>query len=279
MALDGLQDLLIAKFPKKKRGAKVNLVRYPDDFVITGTSKKMLANEVKPLVEVFLADRGLALSSTKTKLTEEGLNFLGENVRKYRDKLLIKPARKNVAAFLEKVRAIIKGNQTSTQAALIHQLNPVIRGWANYHRHAVAKAIFTWVDSQIWKTLWQWAVRRWIKDRYFHVAGAQHWVFASTRKESSAESKPKLVKLVQAVDVAYRTPLQDTVCRQSIWPALGILLRATTSSAYAWQPDGETKIGRSLARAGRAMPRLQRTDDDGNRLDYSLSNTTYSRWS
>ena len=211
MALDGLQDLLTAAFPKKKRGAKVNLVRYADDFVITGTSKELLENEVKPLVETFLAIRGLTLSATKTKIThiEEGFDFLGQNVRKYRSKLLIKPAKKNVAAFLTKIRAIVKGNKTSTQAALIHQLNPVIRGWANYHRHAVAKATFTAVDSEIWKVLWQWAVRRhpqkgkrWIKERYYRIVGARHWVFADTKKETSSDGKPKLVKLVQAMGVA-----------------------------------------------------------------------------
>lgn len=185
--------------------------RDADDFVITVILKEVLEKEVKPLVEAFLADRGLTLSATKTKFThiEEGFDFLGQNVRKYRDKLLIKPARKNIAAFLDKVRAIIKGNPSSTQAALIHQLNPVIRGWANYHRHAVAKASFTKVDSQIWKALWQWAVRRhpckgrrWIKERYFHVVGARHWGFAAPREKSSADGKPKLVKLVQAMDVA-----------------------------------------------------------------------------
>ena len=34
----------------------------------------------------------------------------------------------------------------SSAAALIRQLNPVIRGWANYHRHVVASCIFSRVD-------------------------------------------------------------------------------------------------------------------------------------
>src|SRR4051812_4862275 len=73
--------------------------------------------------------------------------FLGQNVRKYRGKLLIKPAAKNISALLDKIRTIVKRNKASTQAELIHQLNPVIRDWANYHRHIVAKATFTKVDS------------------------------------------------------------------------------------------------------------------------------------
>jgi len=57
---------------------------------------------------------------------------------------------------------------------LIIQLNPVIRGWANYHRHVVSKRIFGRIDEQIFQLLWRWARRRhprkgsrWIKNKYF----------------------------------------------------------------------------------------------------------------
>jgi hypothetical protein len=58
---------------------------------------------------------------------------------KYAGKLLIKPARKNVKAFLGKVRQIVKANKQAKTGNLIAQLNPVIRGWANYHWHVVSK--------------------------------------------------------------------------------------------------------------------------------------------
>lgn len=84
-----------------------------------------------------MAERGLELSEEKTRITHiaEGLDFLGQNVRKYGDQLLTKPAKKSIKSLLDKVRNIIKGNATATQAAVIQQLNPVIRGWAMYHRH------------------------------------------------------------------------------------------------------------------------------------------------
>jgi RNA-directed DNA polymerase len=79
---------------------KVNLVRYADDFIITGATKELLENEVKPLVEQFLRDRGLQLSPEKTCIThiEQGFDFLGQNLRKYDGKLLIQPAKKNTHA-------------------------------------------------------------------------------------------------------------------------------------------------------------------------------------
>jgi RNA-directed DNA polymerase len=97
----------------------------------------MLENEVRPLVEQFLNERGLQLSPEKTCIThiEQGFDFLGQNLRKFDGKLLIKPSKKNMHAFLEKIRGIINANKSTSQEELIHSLNPVIRGWANYHRH------------------------------------------------------------------------------------------------------------------------------------------------
>jgi len=134
LTLDGLEPLLKEKFSATRQPSpKVNLVRYADDFIITGATKDVLENEVKPLVEQFLRDRGLQLSPEKTCVTqiEQGLDFLGQNLRKYDDKLLIKPSKKNTHNFLEKVRQLIHRHRGTSQANLIRHLNPVIRGWAN----------------------------------------------------------------------------------------------------------------------------------------------------
>ena len=80
LTLDGLERMLKEKFSgKRTRSLKVNLIRYADDFIITGTTKELLENEVKPPVEQFLRDRGLQLSPEKTCVThiEQGFDFLG----------------------------------------------------------------------------------------------------------------------------------------------------------------------------------------------------------
>jgi RNA-directed DNA polymerase len=97
---------------------------------------------VKPLVEQFLSERGLQLSSEKTVIThiEQGFDFLGQTVRKYQKgkeaKFFITPAKQNVKAFLAKIRKYIKQSRNLTAGELIAELNPQIRGWALYHRHA-----------------------------------------------------------------------------------------------------------------------------------------------
>src|SRR5712692_10673699 len=96
MTLDGLEAMLAEKFPKAKRtGLKMHMVRYADDFIITGNSKEWLEHEVKPAVVAFLAERGLVLSPVKTKVTHirDGFDFLGWNIRKYNGKLLMKPSK------------------------------------------------------------------------------------------------------------------------------------------------------------------------------------------
>jgi len=120
---------------------KVNLIRFADDFVITGSSKEVLEHEVQPLVEQFLKERGLTLSAEKTLIMhiEDGFDFLGQHVRKYNGKLIIKPSKKNVKAFLEKVRKVVKEHQGTTAGNLILLLNPLIRGWARYHQQVESR--------------------------------------------------------------------------------------------------------------------------------------------
>ncbi|MDX3928924.1 MAG: group II intron reverse transcriptase/maturase [Shinella sp.] len=219
LVLDGLETRLDAAFGRKRyaNGVQtrlmVNYVRYADDFIVTGRSKELLEQEVMPIIEYFMRERGLMLSTEKTKITHinEGFDFLGQNIRKYNGKLLIKPSKANVATFLEKVRSTIKGNKAMDQDKLIRMLNPMIQGWANFHQHVVAKTTFARVDHEIWRALWQWARRRhpqksstWIKRRYFHAVGTRTWVFAAATGERFPDGNPILRSLRKATDTPIR---------------------------------------------------------------------------
>ena len=116
---------------------------------------------------------------------DDGFDFLGWNVRKYDGKLRIKPE------------------------SVIRKLNPIIRGWANYHRNQVAKKTFSQVDHVIWKTLWQWACRRhpsksagWVRDRYFIAEGARNWVFGT--KVRNKDGTERMLRRVKASDTPIR---------------------------------------------------------------------------
>lgn len=106
----------------------------------------------------------------KTAVTHigDGFNFLGQNLRKAGGKLLIAPSKSSVKALLDKVREIIKSHAAAKAEVLIRKLNAVVRGWANYHRHIVAKSVFGKIDGVIY-----WALQRWARRR--HPNKSAHW--------------------------------------------------------------------------------------------------------
>jgi RNA-directed DNA polymerase len=204
MTLDGLETILRKQYPKagsravSGKNKKVNLVRYADDFIITGNSKEVLEIEVKPLIVEFLQERGLELSEEKTRIThiEDGFDFLGQNVRKYNGQFLTRPSKTNVHTFLASIRKVIRGNKQATAYGLIALLNPKIRGWANFHQHAAAKATFVHVDTAIFKALWRWARwrhpkkdKRWVADRYFKRTVNRNWHFFGTARDKDGKSR------------------------------------------------------------------------------------------
>ena len=215
MTLDGLERLLQERLPTRQKVNgrthfnKLNFVRYADDFIITGESPEFLRDKVLPIVKEFLTERGLQLSEEKTVIThiEDGFDFLGKNIRKYNGKLLIKPSTTSVKSFLEKVRSIIKGNKSTKQETLIRKLNPVIRGWVNNQRYVVSSKVFSRVDYEIYKCLWQWAKRRhkkkshkWIAQKYWHHIGSRQWTFSVPYENQSTEGEPLYCKLEYATD-------------------------------------------------------------------------------
>ncbi len=184
MTLDGLERRLKESLPRR---AKVNFVRYADDFVITGESKDILEKRVVPLVETFLAERGLWLSPEKTRIVEisEGFDFLGWTARKFKESLLVRPSKKNQQAFYQKIVDKLNGLKAARQEEVVWALNPLIRGWANYHRSQMSSRTFSVMDHRIFWALWRWAKRRhpckgrrWIRRKYFREGANRNWVFA-----------------------------------------------------------------------------------------------------
>lgn len=193
ISLSGLEEAVRNATSSKD---KVKVIAYADDFVITGNSKEVLETKVMPAVVTFLKERGLELSLQKTKIThiDDGFDFLGFNVRKYKGKLLIKPSKKNVKSFLETIRGIIKAHATTKTEDFIHHLNPKIKGWANYFCHVVAKEIFSYIDHHIFQALMKWAKRRhpkkgveWRRKKYFRSQDLRNWIFSTTVKNEKGE--------------------------------------------------------------------------------------------
>ena len=175
MVMDGMEIVLKKQFPRWK-GQKVNFIRYADDFIITASSEELIKTEIIPLVKDFLKVRGLQLSEDKSKITHinEGFNFLSQNIRKYKGKLVIRPFKDSVRSFKEKIKSMFKNNRGIPAHGLIRLLNPVIRGWSNYNKGICAKRTFAKLGTFIYLQLKRWAKyqhgnknRWWIYWRYF----------------------------------------------------------------------------------------------------------------
>lgn len=194
IALDGLEGVVKSAVPRRHR---VNFIRYADDFIITGKSRKLLENQVKPAVEEFLTKRCLALSEEKTVITHirDGFTFLGQTFRKRGGRLHIKPAKQGIKALIEKVGTLIRKYVGAPMIILVTKLNQTLRGWANYHRHVVASEAFTRIDTYVYEQLWRMLRKRhsgksktWLFNKYWSASGHPH-IFAIKQKTAKGTAK------------------------------------------------------------------------------------------
>ncbi len=171
MVLNGMETALKKQFPRWK-GQKVNFIRYADDFIVTASSEELIKTEIIPLVIDFLEVRGLQLSKEKSKITHinEGFDFLSQNIRKYKGKLVMRPSKDSVQSFKDKIKLLFKNNRGIPAHGLIRLLNPVIRGWSNYHKGICAKRTFAKLGTYMY-----WQLKRWAK--YQHGNKNRWWIY------------------------------------------------------------------------------------------------------
>lgn len=205
MVLDGLEETVRRAVPRRCR---INFVRYADDFIITGKSKTILEEAIRPAVEGFLAERGLELSPEKTVITHirDGFTFLGQTFCKHGRVLHITPSNEGVHALKQKVGTLICKYVGAPMPALIKELNAVLRGWANYHRYVVASEAFRQIDMFVFDRLRRMVRRRhrtrpltWLIKRYWSAAGRN--VFAVRTK---TKARQKLYQVLRVCSIGIR---------------------------------------------------------------------------
>jgi RNA-directed DNA polymerase len=164
------------------------LIRYADDVLALCHSREQ-AGQVKARLAAWLAPRGLAFNEDKTRIVrlDDGVDFLGFNVRRYRGKLLIKPSKAAVKRIRARLTAEMKALRGHNAREVVIRLNPVIRGWSAYYRHCVSSKVFDALDDHMWKLTYKWTLwshphkgKRWIVRRYFGrfvPSRRDRWVF------------------------------------------------------------------------------------------------------
>ena len=250
MTLDGLEEVVRNAVPRRSR---VNFVRYADDFVITGKSKRLLVQNVKPAVEAYLAERGLALSEEKTVITyiKDGFSFLGQTFRKHGRTLHITPAIEGVLALKRKIGGIIRKHVSAPMPVLIKKLNASLRGWANYHRHVVASEAFRCIDTFVFEQLWRMLRQRhsnkskkWLFKEYWTASGRKH-IFAVHAK--TAKGVKKLYQVVRVGAIGIKRHIKIKAAATPYLPEY---------SRYFWErrnQKGRKEMAALTAREHRAM--------------------------
>ena len=155
---------------KRRRSGLANnrLVRYADDFVVMVAGTQAHADALREEVAAVLAPMGLRLSEAKTRIChiDDGFDFLGFRIQRKRKRgtdrrvVYTYPAKKALASIVAKVRALTRRSSHPTLAALLRQLNPVLRGWCSYFRYGVSKATFGYLDQYSWHRVVRWIRKR-----------------------------------------------------------------------------------------------------------------------
>ncbi|MEV0678328.1 group II intron reverse transcriptase/maturase [Actinosynnema sp. NPDC050436] len=155
---------------KRKRQGKANyrLIRYADDFLVMVAGNRDHAEELRTEVAEVLAPMGLSLSMAKTRVThvDEGFDFLGWRIQRHakrgtnRRYVYTYPSKKALRSVMDKVKTACRKGNNLPLSALLHELNPVLRGWCAYFRPGVSSATFQYLRHYAWQTVIRWARRK-----------------------------------------------------------------------------------------------------------------------
>ena len=157
------------RWTRRQRGLpNYRLLRYADDFVILVSGTRAQTEALLPEVAAVLATVGLRLSEEKTLIThiDEGLDFLGWRIQRHRKRgtgrqyVYNYPAKKALRAIKAKTKAICRMNVSLPLAVLLHQLNPVLRGWTAYFRPGVSARTFQHLRMIVWRQVFGWLRRK-----------------------------------------------------------------------------------------------------------------------
>jgi RNA-directed DNA polymerase len=166
------------------------LVRYADDLLAMCHSRDQ-AEQVKARLASWLAPRGLVFNEDKTQIThlDQGVDFLGFSIRRYRGKLLNKPSADAMRRIRKRLSDEMRALRGANADAVIRTLNPIIAGWAAYYRIGVSSRAFQSLDHHVWRLTYKWArlthpnkSRRWAAARYFGTFNPKRqdrWIFGS----------------------------------------------------------------------------------------------------
>jgi RNA-directed DNA polymerase len=144
------------------------IVRYADDFVVLVNGTRVNVEAVQEDAAAVLEPLGLRLSPAKTQIVhmQDGFNFLGFRIiwkrKRGTDKWYVYTfiADKPVQSLRRKIRSLTHRLSQADYRITLLRINQILRGWANYFRHAVAKHTFGRLRAFVWSRVVRWVMHR-----------------------------------------------------------------------------------------------------------------------
>jgi RNA-directed DNA polymerase len=168
---------------RKRGGATYRLVRYADDFTISVHGTRDHAEALREEVAEVLSEIGLRLAEDKTRVIhiDEGFDFLGFHIQRYRQKgsdrrlIYTFPSKKSITTIHRKVKAVTKQNTHQPVDEVLLRLSRITRGWAQYFRHGSSSQAYHNLQNYMWWRTWEFlknkhprASKRWIIRKYYN---------------------------------------------------------------------------------------------------------------
>jgi len=153
------------------------MIRYADDWVVVLDGSRDDAEALRDEIAGMLADRlAMTLAMDKTLVThvDAGFDFLGTHIRRVtrddrRVVMLTFPSKASLTAVKHKIKQATGPGTTSLRLAdVLRTVNPILRGWATYHRHGAAKRTFDYLGHYTW-----WRMIYWLRRKHPHMTWKQ----------------------------------------------------------------------------------------------------------
>ena len=239
IALNGMEEALNIKYKQRKtkngytyvNKSKYAVIKYADDFVVICETLKD-ANEVYELLDDYLKDRGLTLAPDKTRIThiDDGIDFLGYNIRCYkghdRNRVIVKASKDSVKSFMSKAKEIVHKCYPWNLEECITRLNYLINGTGNYWRICSNSVLFKKMDNYIYEILLRQAKRwypkksvKWVVDKHFKESlhPKYHWKWTFTNPETKSQvDRMSWIKIKYSRCIKYKATPYDVECEEYI---------------------------------------------------------------
>lgn len=159
-----LANIYLDAFDQEMRRRNHRIVRYADDILILCGSQSAAVNALACATHILEKDLKLRVNRSKTHIahSDAGIKFLGVEIGSRFTRI----QEKKLHGFKRKVRQLTKRNGGKNLAAVIRQLNPLLRGFANYFSIAncrrAFRALSAWIRRRlraIQLKLWKGSVR------------------------------------------------------------------------------------------------------------------------